>query len=106
MTDLELRKKAAEIAAQLRDKTIPNEGIIRQIKEESELVQAECLSGANLFLEAVAGNRFPIAQALREMGADIHWACKASVFNGNALNVARSPQQTDQLRDCKNEIML
>ncbi|WP_295747078.1 hypothetical protein [uncultured Oscillibacter sp.] len=31
MTDLELRKKASEIAAQLRDSTIPDEEIIRQI---------------------------------------------------------------------------
>lgn len=104
MTGLELRKRAAEIASQLRDKTIPNEEIIRQIEEEPELVQAECLSGANLFLEAVVGNRFPVAQALREMGADIHWTCKASVFNGNALNVARSPQQADHLLEWGVEI--
>lgn len=104
MTDLELRKRASEIASQLRDKTVPDEEIIRQIREEPELVQAECLSGANLFLEAVVGNRFPVAQALREMGADIHWTCKASVFNGNALNVARSPQQADQLLEWGVEI--
>ncbi len=104
MTDLELRKKSAEIAAQLQDKSIPDEEIIRQIKEEPELVQVECLSGANLFLEAVAKNRFPVAQALREMGANIHWTCKASRFNGNALNVARTPQQADQLLEWGVEI--
>ena len=104
MTDLELRKRAAEIASQLRDKEIPDDEIICQIRKDPELIQTECLSGANLFLEAVAENRFPVAQALREMGADIHWICKASVFNGNALNVARSPQQADQLLEWGVEI--
>ncbi len=104
MTDLELRQKAAELAAQFREETVSDEEIIRQIKETPELVHAQCLSGANLFLEAVVGNRFPVAQALREMGADIHWTCKASVFNGNALNVARTPQQADQLLEWGVEI--
>lgn len=101
---MELRKRAAEIASQLRDQTVPDEEIIRQIREEPELVQAECLSGANLFLEAVVDDRFSVARALREMGADIHWTCKASVFNGNALNVARSPWQADQLLEWGVEI--
>lgn len=104
MTDLELRKRAAEIASQLRDRAISDEEIIRQIKEEPELVHAECLSGANLFLEAVADDRFSVAQALREMGADVHWVCRASVFNGNALNAARSPWQADQLLEWGVEI--
>ena len=81
-----------------------DEEIICQIKEEPELVHATCLSGANQFLEAVVKNRFPVAQVLREMGADIHWTCKASVFNGNALNVARTPQQADQLLEWGVEI--
>lgn len=88
MTDLELRQKAAALAAQLRDKRIPDEEIILQVKEDPELVHAECLSGANLFLEAVIKNRFYVAKTLSEMGADVHWTCKASMFNGNALNVA------------------
>ncbi|MCI8554593.1 MAG: hypothetical protein HFJ80_06580 [Clostridiales bacterium] len=92
------------MAAQFRDKTISDEEIICQIREEPELVYAKCLSGANLFLEAVVGNRFPVAEALREMGADIHWTCKASVFNGNALNVARTPRQAEQLLEWGIEI--
>lgn len=104
MTDLELRKRTAEIAAQLRDETITDEEIIGQIKEEPKLVHAQCLSGANLFLTAVVCDRFLVAQTLREMGTDIHWTCKASVFNGNALNVARSPQQADQLLEWGVEI--
>lgn len=104
MTDLELREKTAAIAAQLRDKTIPDEEIILQIREEPELVHAKCLSGANLFLEAVIKNRFPVAKALCEMGADVHWTCKASMVNGNALNVAHSPQQADWLLEQGVEI--
>ena len=104
MADLELRKKAAELAAQFWDKAVSDEEIILQIKEEPELIHAVCLSGANLFLEAVWKSRFPAAQALREMGADIHWTCKASAFNGNALNVAHTPQQADQLLEWGVEI--
>ena len=47
---------------------------------------------------------FPVARALQEMGADIHWTCEASMFNGNALNVAHTPQQADQLLECGVEI--
>ncbi|MDE7353943.1 MAG: hypothetical protein K2O06_12995 [Acetatifactor sp.] len=104
MTDLELRKKASEIVAQFRDKTISDEEIIRQIKEEPELVHVKCLSGANLFLDAVLWDRFSIAKALSEMGADIHWTCEASMIHGNALGVARSPQQADQLLEWGVEI--
>ena len=104
MTNLELRKRATEIAAQFRDKTISDEEIIRQIKEEPELVHVKCLSGTNLFLDAVFWDRFSIAKALREMGADIHWTCEASMIHGNALGVARSPQQADQLLEWGVEI--
>lgn len=104
MTDLELRKRAAEIASQLRDETVSDEEILRQVRKEPELIGTACLSGANLFLEAVADKRFPVAQALREMGADIHWTCRASLFNGNALNVARTPREADRLLEWGVEI--
>lgn len=104
MTDLKLRKRASEISVQFRDKTILDEEIIRQIKEESELVHVKCLSGTNLFLDAVLWDRFSIAKALREMGTDIHWTCEASMIHGNALGVARSPQQADQLLEWGVEI--
>lgn len=68
MTNSELRKRASEIVAQFRDKTISDEEIIRQIKEEPELIHVKCLSGTNLFLDAVRWDRFSIAKALREMG--------------------------------------
>lgn len=35
--------------------------------------------------------------ALSDMGADIHWTNKASMIHGNALNVAHTPQQAEQL---------
>ena len=38
------------------------------------------------------------------MGADIHWTCEASMIQGNALGVARSPQQADQLLEWGVEI--
>lgn len=104
MTDLELSKMASALRTQFRDKTIPDEEIILQIKEQPELVHAKCLSGANLFLAAVLSNRFPVAKVLCEMGADIHWRCEASMYNGNALNVAHSPQQADWLLDHGVEI--
>lgn len=97
MTDLELREKAFEIQAQLRDETIPDEAIILQIKGLHELIHMKIPSGSNLFLEAVCWNRFPVAIALSDMGADIHWTSEASIIHGNALNVAHSPQQADQL---------
>lgn len=97
MTDLELRKAASGIEAQFRDKTIPDEEIILQIKKIPELVHTKCLSGSNLFLDAVLGGRFPVAMALSDMGADIHWTNEASRIHGNALNVAHTPQQAEQL---------
>lgn len=97
MTDLELRKRASEIAAQFRDKTVSDEEIIRQITEEPELVHVKCLSGANLFLDAVLWDRFSIAKALGGMGADVHWRSEASMIHGNALGVARSPQNAEEL---------
>ena len=54
MTDLELRQRAAEIAAQFRDETVSDKEIARQIREEPELVRAQRLPGTNLFLEAAA----------------------------------------------------
>ena len=49
-------------------------------------------------------DRFSIAKAPSEMGADIHWTCEASMIHGNALGVAGSPQQADQLLEWGVEI--
>lgn len=97
MTELELRKKASEIAGQFRDRTISDQDILVQIREIPELVHTKCLSGSNLFLDAVLGDRFSVAMALSEMGADIHWTNEASMIHGNALNVAHTPWQAEQL---------
>ncbi len=62
-----------------------------------ELVHTKCLSGSNLFLDAVLGGRFPVAMALSDMEADIHWTNEASRIHGNALKVAHTPRQAEQL---------
>ncbi len=97
MAELELREKVSAIREQIQDHTVPDEDIIQQFQAEPELVHAQCLSGANLFLTAVLNDRFPIAQALSELGANIHWTCRASMFSGNALNVAHTPEQAEWL---------
>ncbi len=53
MTELELRKKAADIKAQFWKEEVSDEEILRQIREEPELIQVECLSGANLDRKSV-----------------------------------------------------
>ena len=62
-----------------------------------ELVHTKCLSGSNLFLDAVLGGRFPVAMALSDMEADIYWTNEASRIHGNALKVAHTPRQAEQL---------
>ncbi len=104
MTELELRKKAADIKAQFWKEEVSDEEILRQIREEPELIQVECLSGANLFLEAVCQGRFSVAQALAGMGADLQWTAQASLIHGNALNVARTPRQAEWLLEQGVEI--
>ncbi|MDE6313027.1 MAG: hypothetical protein K2M46_05310 [Lachnospiraceae bacterium] len=99
MTESELREKASAIHAQLSDKTVSNEAIILQIKEIPELVRAKLMSDENLFLESVFSNRFPVAIALSDMGADIHRTFKGSIFKGNALNVVHSPKEAEWLLD-------
>lgn len=100
----ELRLMGRAIVQQFRNPSVTDEEIIRQIKEQPELINAELQSKENLFLSAVRWNRFHIAQALEEMGADINWRCEASLIAGNALNVAHSPEQADYLLEHGVEI--
>ena len=93
MTDLELRQKAFAIGDLIKDTNISDEAIIAQIKEVPELLNAKLRTGMNPFMAAVEWNRISLAKALNDMGADIHWTCAAG--EGNALNVANSPQQAD-----------
>lgn len=97
MTEKELRIQATEIERQFRDTEIPDEAILAQIREFPETVHAKLLNNSNLFLSAVGDGRFAVAMALSDMGADIHWRNDASGVEGNALNVARSPQDADRL---------
>lgn len=95
MTESELKKKASEVLGQLKDSTISDESIIGQIRETPELIHVKLITGMNLFMAAISWDRFSIAKALGDMGADIHWTCAAS--KGNALNIAVSPQTADGL---------
>lgn len=95
---------AAAIQSQLADPGVPDEEILRQVKENPELVRAKLPSSANLFLAAVSWNRFALAEKLAEMGADIHWRCEASGIGGNALNAARTPEQAERLLEMGVEI--
>lgn len=95
MTNSELREKAFALGDLIKDTNISDEVIISQIKEVPELINAKLRTGMNPFVAAVAQGRISVAKALSDMGADIHWTCAAS--EGNALNVARTPQHADEV---------
>ena len=95
MTDLELKEKAFAIGDWMKDANKSDEEIIAEIKEFPELINAKLRTGMNPFVAAVHWGRLPVAKALNDMGADIHWACAAS--EGNALNAACSPEQADEI---------
>lgn len=95
MTDLELRKKAFALGDLMNDTNIPDETILAQINEIPELLHAKHKTGMNPFMTAVRCGRIFLAQALCDMGADIHWECAAA--EGNSLNVARTPEQADEV---------
>ena len=53
------------------------------------------MSTANLMIEAVLCDRFEVAKQLVNMGSDINWKCKASMINGNVLNVVSTPEEAE-----------
>jgi len=95
MTDPEFRQRAFTIEDQIKDTHAADETIISQIKELPELLNAKLRTGMNPFMAAVNCGRIFLAKALCEMGADIQWACAAG--KGNALNIAGSPEQADEV---------
>ncbi len=95
MTESEVRIQAFALGDMIRDTTISDEIIMDRIKEVPELINAELRTGMNPFVEAVNSGRLFVAKSLSDMGADIHWTCAAS--QGNALNVARTPEQADEV---------
>jgi len=95
MTELELKQKAFAIEDLIRDTSISDEAILAQIKESPELINAKLRTGMNPFVAAIRWDRLPLAKALCDMGADIHWTCAAC--QGNALNTACSPRQADEV---------
>lgn len=104
MTEKELRIKATEIERQFRNPEASDETILARIRELPETIHTKLLNNSNLFLSAVGNGRFALAMALSEMGADIHWRNDASGIEGNALNVARSPQEADRLLEMGLEV--
>ena len=95
MTESELKEKANKILEQIRDKNISDEIIIGQIRENPELIHVKLKTGMNLFMAGTDCDRLLSAKALSHMGADIHWTCPAG--EGNALNIAKSPETADAL---------
>lgn len=104
MTEKELRIRATEIERQFRDPEISDETLLAQIKELPETINTKLLNNSNLFLSAVGNDRFALAMALSEMGANIHWRNEASGIEGNALNVANSPREADRLLEMGLEV--
>lgn len=97
MNEQESRKLASTISTLFNQKDITDDEIIRQIKEVPEVIHVLLPSTANLFMESIFHNRFQVTKVLVEIGSDIHIKCKPSLIKGNALNVARSPEQADYL---------
>ena len=77
------------------DKNITNEEILEIISEKKYVINIELMSTANLMIEAVHCDRFEVAKQLVNMGSDINWKCKASMINGNVLNVVSTPEEAE-----------
>ena len=91
----ELKEKAFAIGDLIKDTSVSDETIIAKIKEAPELINAKLRTGMTPFVAAVSCKRLSVAKELSDMGADIHWTCAAC--EGNALNVARTPEQADEI---------
>lgn len=95
MNEKEKRIEANKIKALYLDKNITNEEILAIISEQNYVINMELMSTANLMIEAVLCNRFEVAKKLVDMGSDINWKCKASMINGNVLNVVSTPEEAE-----------
>lgn len=95
MNEKEKRIEANKIKALYLDKNITNEEILAIISEKNYVINMELMSTANLMIEAVHCDRFEVAKKLVDMGSDINWKCKASMINGNVLNVVSTPEEAE-----------
>ena len=95
MNEKEKKIEANKIKILYLDKNITNEEILEIISEKKYVINIELMSTANLMIEAVHCDRFEVAKQLVNMGSDINWKCKASMINGNVLNVVSTPEEAE-----------
>lgn len=95
MNEKEKKIEANKIKIFYLDKNITNEEILEIISEKKYVINIELMSTANLMIEAVHCDRFEVAKQLVNMGSDINWKCKASMINGNVLNVVSTPEEAE-----------
>ena len=95
MNEKKKKIEANKIKILYLDKNITNEEILEIISEKKYVINIELMSTANLMIEAVHCDRFEVAKQLVNMGSDINWKCKASMINGNVLNVVSTPEEAE-----------
>lgn len=95
MNEKEKKIEANKIKILYLDKNITNEEILEIISEKKYVINIELMSTANHMIEAVHCDRFEVAKQLVNMGSDINWKCKASMINGNVLNVVSTPEEAE-----------
>ncbi|SHK98615.1 hypothetical protein SAMN02745136_03806 [Anaerocolumna jejuensis DSM 15929] len=104
MDERELRDKADKVKSKMIAGEYCDAVIKNEIEKNPELVHVILPATTNLFVEAVNYNYFEIARKLMEYGSDIHLCCRPSLFKGNALNVAKTPEMAEWLLKCGVEI--
>ena len=97
MTKQELNEIENTIREQFQKEELSDEDIISGMKSMPEALRQILESGSDLFLWAMLWDRFTVAQALADMGADVHCTFPGSLIQGNALNVAHTPEQAEYL---------
>lgn len=84
----------------LRDNNIDENEIIEILKNCPEDIS----KSKDLFLSCVFWNRFETAKEMVNLGVDIKYEDKGSLYRGNALNVAHSKEQAEWLLENGVEI--
>ena len=98
MTQKELQMLRKQIFDKMKNKEITDKEIIGEIQKGiPDLTDSAYPSASDLFLWSIFLNRSEVAMALVDMGVDIYYRTETSMFKGNALNVARSPEIAEYL---------
>ena len=102
---IEKEKRDLEVANRIYDmmfkKEMSDEDIISEIIRYPDVRDIE---GFNFVLVSVFNNRFEVTKKLVELGSDINQKTDASLYRGNALNVASSKEQAEWLLEHGAEI--